>query len=395
MSIDLYGRYFDPRQKNELIIKKFQELLEAIDIQRLMADDPKEKRRHDFRHLSIRRGLSRIRGQAEPIVNAASLLQYRGIGDGIVKRIQEIINTGELAELKEIKASPRVQALLDLTTVHGLGEKLGKKLLNEFGIDSVAVLRKHLENSNPNLLGAAAAATAAPGTVARVIPHSVRVGLKYYEDIGARIPRREIAATYEMINEILFRRDPRIMSEVCGSYRRGKPTSGDIDVLFCDPGSLTEQDQILHRKELLAHLLKELSDQGRLEATLNVGYAKFQGLIRTPAPYNRVRRLDLLWVPYDSYYPSLLYFTGSDIFNRITRAIALRKGYSLTNWGLYPFTETVTRRRMEAIEVNHVTKLQDPHAPSKYVTGPKMNIRSEQELFMWLDLMWLSPDKRN
>jgi len=383
MSIDLYSRYFDPRQKNELIIEKFQALLDVIEIQQLMADDPKEKRRHDFRHLSIRRGLSRIRSQPEPIVDATSLLQYRGIGEGIVRRIQEILVTGDLAELREVKSSPRVRALLDLTSVHGLGEKLGKKLLDEYDISSVQTLQSALQQ------------TPTGSSLDQLIPHAVRTGLQFYEDIGARIPRKEISTTYEMIKEILFRKDPRIMSEVCGSYRRGKSTSGDIDILFCDPGAETEKEQILQKRELLAYLLKELQLGGRLEATLNIGYAKFQGLIRTPAPYNRVRRLDLLWVPRDSFYPSLLYFTGSDIFNRITRAIALRKGFSLTNWGLYPFQETVTRRRREPIEVNHATKQLDPHAPSKYITGTKIDVRSEQELFMYLDLKWLAPCQRS
>jgi DNA polymerase/3'-5' exonuclease PolX len=126
---------------------------------------------------------------------------------------------------------------------------------------------------------------------------------------------------------------------------------------------------------------------------LNQSLTRFQGLIRTA--HNHIRRVDLLWVPYESYWAALFYFTGSDIFNRITRAIALRKGYSLTNWGLYPFTEKVTRRRRENIVVNDLTLLDDPHAPSKYVTGKKLDIRSEAEIFETLDIAYVPPEKRH
>jgi DNA polymerase (family 10) len=46
------------------------------------------------------------------------------------------------------------------------------------------------------------------------------------------------------------------------------------------------------------------------------------------------RRIDIRFVPYNSYGAALLYFTGSKTFNTTIRQHALGKGYSLSEFGL-------------------------------------------------------------
>jgi DNA polymerase/3'-5' exonuclease PolX len=397
-NINLYDRYFRKDQKNELIIQKFTELLDAIEIQKLMSDDKDEKRSHDFRLFSVRRALNRIRQIPEPIVNGESLLHIHGIGDGIVTRINEILLTGDLSELKQIVASPEVKIILELKTVHGLGETLAKKLFLQHNVRSVKELRIRTGTTSYN-----ADKIDDPEVLLYLkkppieITALARLGLIYYDDIMQRIPREEISETYEIIKEILFRKDPQIISECCGSYRRGKESSGDIDIIFCHPDIITDDD--MQGQSLLSYLLEELQKMGRLEVTLNGSLTRFQGLIRTAR--NNVRRSDIFWVPYDSYYPSLIYLTGSDIFNRLCRCIAHRKGYTMSNWGLYPFVDSddktirkIKRNKSQEPDVNFETMKTDPHAPTKYVTGSKILLRSEEEIFKLLEIEWLPPHKR-
>lgn len=415
MSVNLYDRYFKKDQKNELIIQKFTELLDAIEIERLMANTKEEKRKHDFRLYSIRRGLNKIRQIPDPILTGSSLLHLHGIGAGIVNRINEIIITGDLSELKQITSNPTVTILLDLKTVHGLGEVLAKKLRLEHGVCSVRELRirtntlpeKEIrllresinENSNESDISSMSEERKYLKKPKIEVSPVVRLGLIYYDDIGARIPRQEITDTYEIIKEILFKKDPRIISECCGSYRRGKETSGDIDILISHPDIIDEHDLIVSGGSVLSYLLTELQKIGKLEITLNAGLGRFQGLIRTAN--NHVRRCDIFWVPYDSYYSALIYLTGSDIFNRLTRCIAHRKGYTMSNWGLYPFVDPndksirrIKRNKAEEPDINWETMKNDPHAPSKYLTGPKILLRSEQEIFNILGIEWLPPNQR-
>ena len=46
------------------------------------------------------------------------------------------------------------------------------------------------------------------------------------------------------------------------------------------------------------------------------------------------RRLDIRLIPYNQYYCGVLYFTGSDMFNKAMRSWALEKGFTLNEYSL-------------------------------------------------------------
>jgi DNA polymerase beta len=52
------------------------------------------------------------------------------------------------------------------------------------------------------------------------------------------------------------------------------------------------------------------------------------------------RRLDIRLTPHDQYYCSVLYFTGSDLFNKNMRAHALENGFTLNEYTLRPVGST-------------------------------------------------------
>ena len=52
------------------------------------------------------------------------------------------------------------------------------------------------------------------------------------------------------------------------------------------------------------------------------------------------RRLDMRLFPHDHYFCALLFFTGSDLFNRQMRAHALDKGFTLNEYSLRPIGST-------------------------------------------------------
>ena len=49
----------------------------------------------------------------------------------------------------------------------------------------------------------------------------------------------------------------------------------------------------------------------------------------------KVRRIDILAVPWKSYAPAVMYFTGSKKFNIEFRKKALEKGYTVNEYGVY------------------------------------------------------------
>lgn len=137
---------------------------------------------------------------------------------------------------------------------------------------------------------------------------------------------------YEYVKQALFyvvRSDSKHDVEVVGSYRRGKASCGDIDIL------ITRKDGYVERY-LLQNLVIEL--EKRKFITDNITHPRnFDG--RSSVNYNGVcvfedeihHRIDLKLYPRHQYAFALLYFTGSDMFNRAMRLEAMGKGLILSD----------------------------------------------------------------
>ena len=59
-----------------------------------------------------------------------------------------------------------------------------------------------------------------------------KIGLKHFDDFELRIPRKEIEDVEKLLAGKIKDLDPDYNVVICGSYRRGLATSGDIDVLL-------------------------------------------------------------------------------------------------------------------------------------------------------------------
>ncbi|KAG8824690.1 hypothetical protein FRC19_001270 [Serendipita sp. 401] len=103
--------------------------------------------------------------------------------------------------------------------------------------------------------------------------------------------------------------------------------------------------------------------------------AKYMGLCRR-SPVDRVRRIDILTIPFEQWGAALVYFTGDDIFNRSMRLLANKKGMSLNQRGLY---DGVVR---------------DPKTRLKTAVGRIIASRTEQEIFRALGVPWQEPHER-
>jgi len=115
-----------------------------------------------------------------------------------------------------------------------------------------------------------------------------------------------------------------VLCMACGSYRRGESTCGDVDILIGPP-------QGINFVGILPSLIKRLHDIGFLTADLAVPSTtetlcssavdkdirmSYMGVCKLFGSDAKFRRIDIK--EYSKYqYPfALLYFTGSDIFNR-------------------------------------------------------------------------------
>jgi DNA polymerase/3'-5' exonuclease PolX len=196
--------------------------------------------------------------------------------------------------------------------------------------------------------------------------------LKYHSKYQVNIPRNEIDKIYSIIKRIIANHNKSysnkkdfVIFDICGSYRREKSTSGDIDVLISKQGSLEEINYLLLFVNKLKENISVNNDKSLIvdDITDKNFETKYMGFLQYKN--NPVRRIDIRFVPYESYYSALLYFTGSMELNKKMRNIAKEKGLKLSEYGLY--------------------KIDD---------NSKLPINSEEEFFIALDMNYIEPKNR-
>jgi DNA polymerase lambda len=74
------------------------------------------------------------------------------------------------------------------------------------------------------------------------------------------------------------------------------------------------------------------------------GSEMYMGVCKlSESKYKLHRRIDIKVYPKDQFGFALLYFTGSDYFNRSMRLFAEQKGYTLSDHGLAPVAKSSSK----------------------------------------------------
>jgi len=289
----------------------------------------------------------------------------KGIGTKISKRIDEILETGDLKELAELNNitvnnstnnntsnnntsnnnSPNnnndyLNNLLDIT---GIGMVRAKKWI-EIGIKNIEDVRQAIVDKKIDST------------------HHIDIGIKYYEDLKKKIPRDEIDKIKVLIKDVLGEINKDLIFDICGSYRRGKLESGDIDILITH----TNYKENIKKYKFLEIIVKKFKDiHFIVDSLTEKGETKYMGICKLKKT-SIGRRIDIRVVDYQSYYPALLYFTGNKDFNIYIRKEALKNSCSLNEYG------------MMDIRDNSI-----------------IFMKSEEEIFNKLKIKYLSPEERD
>lgn len=317
---------------NQNIIDEFTRLIAFIrnetDILQLKKDLTGVKK-NQFRLKFLVNSLSILKKISFEITldNYMELKEFSGIGKGTLDRIVEILKHGKLIELGDFidnkKEKKHVIELLE--EVVGIG-KANAIELYEKGITSVDDLKNKVTN----------------GII--TVNDKIKLGLKYHGKYYMHIPRSEMDMydtffrhLVKKINKTLkLSENEAYVVDLCGSYRREKLHSNDIDVLFSKKGtnavSMNHLERIVNKLKLpiKRNNMKPLLIDHMTDKKIKTKYMGFSQLEDLP-----IRRIDIRFIPYDSYYSALLYFTGSGDFNKKMRLIAKEKGYKLSEYGLF------------------------------------------------------------
>lgn len=157
-----------------------------------------------------------------------------------------------------------------LTRVSGIGPAKAKELLAA-GIKTLDDLKKHEEKLN----------------------HHQKIGLKYvynreqidfcyniiifryFEDFEKRIPRKEIEQIEKIMKDIIAELNEEYIIIICGSYRREKEDSGDIDVLLTYPAYTSKEQKLKKENSVLKSVVRSLEKKKLIVDTISLGSTKF------------------------------------------------------------------------------------------------------------------------
>lgn len=248
------------------------------------------------------------------ITSPEQLKGMKGIGNTIYQKLIDYKETGTLKVLDRNKHIVEKKKAIDVfSNIYGVGEKKAEELVDK-GIKTI----DELETRKDELLN-----------------DKQKIGLKYYSDILERIPRSEIVDFEKHIATSFPKDDPDARYEIVGSYRRGLPNSGDIDVIITSKEPKTFKtfiDTLLEKNIIL-----EVLSRGNTKC-----------LVVAKLPWCQyARRVDFLYTSPEEFAFSILYFTGSKGFNTAMRERALNLGYTLNEHG---FSKMENRKKGEKLD---------------------------------------------
>ena len=246
----------------------------------------------------------------EMVESGGSIDEISGIGEDLSKKIEEIIDTGNLVFLEELR-SRTPQSLIKLLNISGLGPKRVQKLFHELKITNIEELRSALGSGNVAELDGFG-----PKMVENIL---VALDSKSFKKERTRL---DIAEQFvDPLVDYLKNLDSVEDAVIAGSYRRRKETVGDLDIIaVSDAGekvceAFVEYDSV-----------SEILSKGATKASIKLR----SGL-----------QVDLRVVNQDSFGAALLYFTGSKAHNIHFRNLAVDKGYKVNEYGVFKDDEYI------------------------------------------------------
>ena len=261
-----------------------------------------------FRLRAYRNGARIIRDLPDSIesmiANQDDLTKLDGIGKGVSEKCHELVETGKLKQLDEILTTVP-KTVLDLLNVPKMGPKKAAALFNELGIENLEQLKAACEAGEVRGLSGFGEKT----------EKAILDGIAIAAASNERILWAEADELASRLREHMMKCKSIKQFEFAGSYRRGKETVGDLDMLVTATDDTKVMDQLASFDELTSIIVRgETKMSVRLEDEFQV---------------------DLRVVPKESFGAALQYFTGSKDHNVVVRGQAKQKGLRINEWGVY------------------------------------------------------------
>uniref|UniRef100_A0A674PM80 DNA polymerase n=1 Tax=Takifugu rubripes TaxID=31033 RepID=A0A674PM80_TAKRU len=311
-----------------------------------LANYEKNVNRAIHKYNAYRKAASTISKYPSKIRNGEEAKKLDGVGAKIAEKIDEFLQTGKLRKLEKIR-NDDTSTSINLLTRH---------FVISLNLQHSVYLTEYLDLKK----------------IEHKLNHHQKIGLMYFEEFEKRIPRVEMEKMESLILGELKKIDTEYIGTICGSYRRGAASSGDIDILLTHPDFTSETEK---QPKLLHAVVDHLESIGFVTDTLSKGDTKFMGVCQLQESDDDEeeylhRRIDIRLIPKDQYYCGVLYFTGSDIFNKNMRTHALDQGFTLNEYTIRPLGVTG-------------------------MAGEPLMVNSERDIFDYINYRYREPKDRS
>lgn len=263
------------------------------------------------------RTVSDLPAQVSDVVD--DLTELQGIGKDLAGKIREVLETGTLSQLKELEGrhSPDIAKLMKLP---GLGPKRVSALARELGVTDRESLKEAAEAGKIRELDGFGKKT----------EQSILEALQSKDDEEEeRIKLPEAERWAESLVDYLKKDEGIKQIAVAGSYRRGKETVGDLDILVT---SRQGHD-----------VMQRFVDFEEVEKVVSHGKTRSTVILRTGL------QVDLRDVAEVSYGAALHYFTGSKDHNIAVRKRAIKRNLKINEYGVFKGEERIAGKTEDEV----------------------------------------------
>ncbi|MGH2493474.1 MAG: DNA polymerase/3'-5' exonuclease PolX [Ktedonobacteraceae bacterium] len=256
------------------------------------------------------RAVSALDGDIEQLTRYGKLKGVPGLGSTIIKRIEELVNTGQMALYDELVAeTPPVK--LDMRRIQGVGPKKINVIYNQLHVQSIAELEQACKENKVAVLPGFGKKTQDKilQGIELLARHAGRFLYPVAEDEAERM-----RAALSTIPEI-------VRMQVAGSLRRRRETIGDIDMVV---SVADDAGDAVRRK-----IMDVFTSQPSVQVITGKGDTKSSVVLKSGM------NMDLRVVN-DSQFPyTLHHFSGSKEHHIPLRRRALSMGMTINDYGLF------------------------------------------------------------
>lgn len=285
--------------KNQEIAKIFYELADFYEIKNI-----------DFKPRAYRNVARVIESMTEDVAEVykqgglKALDKLPGVGQSSAQKIEQFLKTGKVKRHQQLKRSLPID-ILELTNIEGVGSKMVRDFYDKLKIKNIKDLEKAARTGKIAQL---------PGYRKKTEQNIIQ-SIEFLKQekgrhlLGKILP--EARTILKMLNDL-----PEVKkAELAGSLRRKKETIGDMDFLAISD----KPEKVLQFFITMPYVIKVYS-KGPTKA-----------LVRLSSNIDA----DLLVLKPEEYGAAQIYFTGDKNHNIEIRKIAIKKGYKLSEYGLF------------------------------------------------------------